>query len=167
METTESLYFAEPLEPARPKFAANAPAPAVTKAAPVITPVATLDSGEDLFVETAGELPAVADGFAPAPLEAKLVKPKPAPAMAPAAIAARKFEPIEVADELYVGVAYELNRRNDGIIDPCVPVARSKPPSKKPTPPAPELSRAVKLTGEAVYAWVSVLTGPALVTVTK
>ena len=87
--------------------------------------------------------------------------------MAPAALAARKFEPIEVANELYVGVAYELNRRNDGINVPSAAVARSKPPVKKPTPPAPELSRAVKLTGEAVYAWVSVLTGPALVTVSK
>ena len=79
--------------------------------------------GEDLFVETAGELLAAADGFAPAPVEPKLARPKPAPAMAPAAIAVRKFEPIEVADELYVGVAYELNRRNDGI---NVPLGRRR-----------------------------------------
>ena len=47
--------------------------------------------------------------------------------------------------------------------------SRPKPGSRRrPTPrPTRELNRAVKLTRDAVYAWVNVFTGPALVTVTQ
>ena len=98
METSESLYFAEPLEPAAPKVAAQSPAPAVKRPLAAIIPVATLDAGEDLFVETAAGTLVEADGFVQRPDRAGGCDPALAPAKAPAADRPRKFEPIEVGE---------------------------------------------------------------------
>jgi hypothetical protein len=163
METGENLYFAEPLEPVKPVVTVMVPR--VTSPAAKIAPVASFDSGEDLFVEVAGELLGDSDGFATARPNPKAAAP--VLASAPAPVVVRKFEPIEVGDDLYVGVAYELNRRNEGLNIPAIAVARAKKSPVGPPLPTRELNRAVKLTEEAVYAWVSVLTGPALVTVSK
>ena len=95
------------------------------------------------------------------------VKPAPAPASKP------RFEPLETGPEQPVGVAYELNRRSEGLHDSSPPlpaalsIAASPSPSSSTPRPTRELNRAVKLTRDAVYAWVNVFTGPALMTVTQ
>ena len=128
METSENLYFAEPLEPARPKVAANAPAPAVTKPAPRDHPGRHARRGRGPLRRDGRRAAGGCRWIRSGPGRDEGREAQPAPAMAPAAIAARKFEPIEVADELYVGVAYELNRRNDGISSPRSPSpGRSRP----------------------------------------
>jgi hypothetical protein len=89
------------------------------------------------------------------------------------------FEPLEVGENRCAGITFDLNRRNDGSEITVVPaVARAAPGSTVPrlpvtkaelVPPrlAPDLRRAVKLTREAVYAWVDVLAGPSIVTVAQ
>ena len=88
-------------------------------------------------------------------------------AKAPVAAATPRFEPLEVSCDYYEGTAFELNYRNDGFSIP----AESAVQTAKTDVPAPhsgrDLSRAVKLTRDAVYAWVNVFTGPALVTVSQ
>jgi hypothetical protein len=151
MEASRDLYFAGPIEPAAPVLVARSAE--VESFAPVFLPVSTLDPGDDLAVETADGFDEVGDGFA----TPRIFAP----------VAVRTFEPIEVGDEPYVGVAYELNRRHDGLGATTAVVARPGKAPDSPQSATRELSRAVRLTGEAVYAWVSVLTGPALVTVSK
>jgi hypothetical protein len=151
METCESLYFDGPTGPGAPGLvAANS---VLARPTPTFAPVSALNPGDDLAVETTDALDRPTDGFATTgPI---------------ATVAARTFEPIEVGDALDVGVANELNRRHDGIVATTdVADASGKAPAA-PRPATRELSRAVRLTGEALYAWVSVLTGPALVTVSK
>src|SRR4051794_33254311 len=102
METSESLYFAEPLKPAAPLVAAKSPARAVKPADDAFIPAAALDAGEDLFVETAAGILVEADGFSKGLTATEVVPPTLAAAQAPAAIA-RMFEPIEVGEDLSVG----------------------------------------------------------------
>lgn len=161
MEASEDLYFDGPIEEAEPKVADQA----TEKPAIAITPVSTLEPGEELVIELASGLVPEADGFASVRVDRKVEASTPASTEAMGRLSDRGFEPLDVADELCVGIAYELNRRNDGLSLPAADVAQTK--LATPTLPARELSRAVKLTGEAVYAWVSVLTGPAVVTVSK
>ena len=81
-----------------------------------------------------------------APVEPKFARPRPpdpAPAMAPAAITARKVEPIEVPNELYVGVAFELNRRNDGINFPSVARRQVEATREEVDAPGPRAQPAV------------------------
>jgi hypothetical protein len=112
---------------------------------------------DDLDIEVAGELVREDDGFG-APARA---------AKAPVTAATPRFEPLEVSCDYYMGTAFELNFRNDGLSIP----AESAVETAKTDVPAPhsgrDLSRAVKLTRDAVYAWVNVFTGPALVTVSQ
>jgi hypothetical protein len=77
------------------------------------------------------------------------------------------FAPIEVADDLYVGVAYELNLRGERAEQPGITIASVKLPPSNVTPSVRELGRAVKLTREALSAWFNVFTGPAIVTASK
>jgi hypothetical protein len=152
MENSPSLYFEGDL-----KLAATTNAAVPEALVPAPRHQASVDgSGEDLSIEVAGELLAIDDGFAAAapPRTALAVALKP------------RFALLEVPAEEPGDLAYELNRRNDGLspsgsrdVKPIAPAATAPAPA-----PASELSRAVKLTREAVYAWVTVFTGPAIVT---
>ncbi len=165
METSASLYFAGELTPPA-KSVLPTPRREPTKSS--ATPVAvrpplsapateTRELPDDLDIEVAGELVRQDDGFgAPAPAR-----------KAPVTAATPGFEPLKVGCDYYVGTAFELNYRNDGLSIP----AESAVHTAKTDVPVPhsarDLSRAVKLTREAVYAWVNVFTGPALVTVSQ
>ncbi|MEO6807921.1 MAG: hypothetical protein ABI353_02280 [Isosphaeraceae bacterium] len=80
-----------------------------------------------------------------------------------AALETPSFEPVEVGDDLYPGLAYELNRASEGTPLPAQAVALAAP---APTPEQPEaetsspgerLATAVRLTNQAVSAWVGLL----------
>jgi hypothetical protein len=77
------------------------------------------------------------------------------------------FAPLEVADDLYVGVAYELNLRGERSEPTGLTIASVKLPPSNVTPSVRELGRAVKLTRDALSAWFKVFTGPAIVTASK
>ena len=165
METSTSLYFAGELTPPAKSVL---PTPPMVPTKPSATPVAvrpplspavtaTRELPDDLDIEATGELVRQDDGFG---------APTPA-AKAPLTAATPRFEPLEVSCDYYVGTAFELNLRNDGFNIPAETVVHTA----KIDVPAPhsacELNRAVKLTREAVYAWVNVFTGPALATVSQ
>jgi hypothetical protein len=159
METSTSLYFAGELTPPAKSVL---PTPPMVPTKPSARPVAgrpplspavteTRELPDDLDIEVAGELVRQDDGFgAPAPA-----------AKAPLTAATPRFEPLEVSCDYYVGTALELNFPTDGFNIP----AETAVHTAKIDVPAPhsarELSRAVKLTRDAVYAWVNVFTGPA------
>jgi hypothetical protein len=108
--------------------------------------------------------------FAEAP--ALAVEPVPAPIVAEASA----FESMEASDNLYfadapapeaaeaapVETAVALDVLPD---DPFAPVDAVATAETDATVARPEVNRAVRLTREALYAWVNVLSGPALVTV--
>ncbi len=165
METSTSLYFAGELTPPAKSVL---PTPPMVPTKPSATPVAvrpplspavteTRELPDDLDIEAAGELVRQDDGFgAPAPA-----------AKAPLTAATPRFEPLEVSCDYYVGTAFELNFRNDGFNIPAETVVHTAKIDVPAPHSARELSRAVKLTRDAVYAWVNVFTGPALVTVSE
>jgi hypothetical protein len=165
METSSSLYFAgelappsksvasaTPKEPTKPTTLAVAVRPPQSASAPE-----TRELPADLDIEVAGELVRCDDGFG-----------VPAPARKPPVLIAKpRFEPLEVSGDFYVGTAHELNRRNDGTHIPAESLAHTAKADVSAPHSALQLNRAVKLTRDAVYAWVNVLTGPALVTVSQ
>jgi hypothetical protein len=165
METSASLYFAGELTPPAksvlptPRREPTKPSATPVAVRPPLSPPATetRELPDDLDIEVADELVREDDGFG-APAKA---------AKAPVTAATPRFEPLEVSCDYYVGTAFELSFRNDGL---CIP-AESAVETTKTDVPAPhsgrDLSRAVKLTRDAVYAWVNVFTGPALVTVSQ
>ncbi len=149
---------------------------------------------DDVYEEMTGCLRPFDDGFA-RPV-AKPAAERQAPAVAPGTqnvarkseevtgIAHRRaikprFEPLEVGEYHRTVIVFDLNRRCDGSQSASVPAdatvapvptVLSMPTTKAEsvsTRLAPDLSRAVKLTREAVYAWVNVLAGPAIVTVAQ
>jgi hypothetical protein len=77
------------------------------------------------------------------------------------------FEPLAVGDAGQTGLAYELNRRHDGQSPPAGLQANAKSPLTSGPQDNPDLSRAVRLTRDALYAWVDVLSRPAAVTVSQ
>ncbi|MGZ3334358.1 MAG: hypothetical protein ACXWOV_03740 [Isosphaeraceae bacterium] len=165
METSTSLYFAGELTPPAKSVL---PTPPMVPTKPSATPVAvrpplspavteTRELPDDLDIEVAGELVRQDDGFgAPAPAT-----------KAPLTAATPRFEPLEVSCDYYVGTAFELNFRNEGFNIPAETVVHTAKIDVPAPHSARELSRAVKLTRDAVYAWVNVFTGPALVTVSQ
>ncbi|MGO8901986.1 MAG: hypothetical protein ACLQU5_27115 [Isosphaeraceae bacterium] len=165
METSTSLYFAGELTPPAKSVL---PTPPMVPTKPSATPVAvhpplspavteTRELPDDLDIEAAGELVQQDDGFgAPAPAAKALLT-----------AATPRFEPLEVSCDYYVGTAFELNFRNDGFNIPAETVLHTAKIDVPAPHSARELSRAVKLTRDAVYAWVNVFTGPALVTVSQ
>src|SRR5271166_2956617 len=165
METSTSLYFAGELTPPAKSVL---PTPPIVPTKPSATPVAvrpplspamteTRELPDDLEIEVASELVRQDDGFgAPAPA-----------AKAPLTAATPRFEPLEVSCDYYVGTAFELNFRNEVFNIPAETVVHTVKIDVAAPQSARELSRAVKLTRDAVYAWVNVFTGPALVTVSQ
>ena len=164
METSANLYFAGAVSfPAKSVLAAipSKPVQSPAKAAdPRVSSSTTSGSNardEDLDIEVAGELIPFDDGFG---THAPIRKPS-------ISAATPRFQPLEVSHSYYVGTAYELNSRNDGLrlpVQTIVSTTKTETPASAPTH---DLNRAVKLTREAVYAWVNVFTGPALVTVSQ
>jgi hypothetical protein len=156
LEASPSLYFAGELTPAvatpGPVASAVPAPPAETKT--LVTPE---DEYEDLDIELADELTPADDGFA-------------TEAMSPTSTIAHvppTAEPSDVAEDLFAGIGYERIGQTECIPMPAPHVA-SRGRHETNNPPArPELTRAVRLTRDAVYAWVSVFTGSALVTVSS
>ncbi len=69
-------------------------------------------------------------------------------------------------DNLYEGLAHELNRKADGLDDPKSETGRTELIGEVKTPDrAGRLTNAVRLTRDAVYAWANLLHGPAVVTI--
>jgi hypothetical protein len=90
-----------------------------------------------------------------------------------------RFDPIDPGTTLDTGLAFELNRISDGITlawetagppeepqpqpsprpthpDPIPTRVVAEPPS--PPGPSPDVARAIRLTGEAVHAWMRLMT---------
>jgi hypothetical protein len=79
--------------------------------------------------------------------------------------AAAIFEPYPLCDDLYPGLAYELNRQAEGLDTAEVD---APPPGPAPRETAGnQLSTAVRLTRDAVFAWINLLQSPALVTISR
>ena len=74
-----------------------------------------------------------------------------------------------VGDDLYVGVAYSLNRASEGLglasEDFVSALARRSEPAVASR--VSQLSVALRLTREAVYAWSNLLHGPAVVAISR
>ncbi len=109
---------------------------------------------------------------------------QPAPAVAVATSSRPAFDLIDPGTEPGAGLAEELNSASHGLAvellapildhrDPPEPSPRSAPIAHPAAPvrevprpvPAPHVAQALRLTGEAVHAWMNVLTGPAIVQV--
>ncbi len=74
------------------------------------------------------------------------------------------FEPMVVGDDLYVGVAYDLNRASEGL---SLASEGLPSPSLADASPVSRLSVALRLTREAVFAWSNLLHGPAVVAISR
>jgi hypothetical protein len=164
MEKGASLYFAGELRP----WTTNTPIGGAgdSKQAPA-TPVASrpslaelaeaLESQHDLNLEMVGELQQLDDGFGTPPIAI----------LAPVRLTTPEFIPIEAEGDRKVGIAYELNSLNDGLSTPEEHAFRTTRNDLSAPQSSREISRAMRLTRDAVYAWVNVFTGPALVTVSR
>jgi hypothetical protein len=130
-----------------PKVATTRPAPAVRTAS---APSVVKESADDLDLET-GSISPIDDGFGAFTVHAAIRTSN--------AAGAPRFEPL-VAEARSVGVAQELNRRYDGHCTPAPSNAKAGTPSASVSRASPDLSRAVRLTREALFAWVNVFTGP-------
>ena len=74
------------------------------------------------------------------------------------------FEPMVVGDDLYVGWSYSLNRASEGL---GVASDGSTLQATTVASRVPQLSVALRLTREAVYAWSKLLHGPAVVAISR
>jgi hypothetical protein len=95
-----------------------------------------------------------------------------APRPAPPERAAVAWEPVELGDDLYPGLAYELNRQGERTTlsdtpEPDVSCRdrSSDHPSAAPPTSTERLARAVHLTREALHAWATLLQAPTVVSV--
>jgi hypothetical protein len=116
------------------------------------------DSSQESDLEVASIIP-LDDGFGTFVAQPTVKKP-PAPVIP-------HFEPLVVGEVRLMGVAYELNRRNDGQGPLAATLVKPQPAKARPDESSPDLSRAVKLTRDALFAWVNVLSRPAVVTVSQ
>jgi hypothetical protein len=75
-------------------------------------------------------------------------------------------QPLEIDDELYPGEAYVLNREADGLPDSAqVSPDRESEDAAGHASADRQLNHAVRLTRDAVYAWINLLQSPAIVTI--
>ena len=141
-------------------FAAEAAEPTPTEPTPT---QATAPPSSAVRAETIDSVFDVVQNEIVASLVADLAPVEPAPTALlaetetkAAPVEAPEFDPMEVGDDLYPGLAFALNREAEGIVL---------------APPAPAASRseqwaqAIRLTREAAYAWANLLHGPAVVTI--
>jgi hypothetical protein len=88
------------------------------------------------------------------------------------------YELIELYDDLYPGLAFELNRQSEGIATSASASATESTPAVAevlPLPAAPmdpeavpsQLGQAVRLTRDALHAWMNLLQSPAIVTMSR
>ncbi len=81
------------------------------------------------------------------------------------------FEPMVVGDDLYAGVAYALNRASEGIVltaeDSTSQASADCGSETSAASRVSQLSVALRLTREAVYAWSNLLHGPAVVAISR
>lgn len=156
---TKPAAPAQPVAAAKPAVVASAPKPVQPKPAPApvekpaVKPVVPALSADDLELDVASVMP-FDDGFGvfsePAATTAAKAPEKSRP----------RFEPLEVGEVSYTGIAYELNRRNEGLDLPTTPANKVQTAKQAPAPTHSDLSTAVRLTREALHAWVNVLAGP-------
>ena len=101
------------------------------------------------------------------------VSPRPSTTVAPEAeaVAALPLPVPETADEFDPVAVFGLDPESEGAVSPALATVAEVAPApaspvsvSAPAPAVDPLARAVRLTGEAVYAWASLLTGPAVVT---
>jgi hypothetical protein len=79
-------------------------------------------------------------------------------------IRATAVEPLEVGDDLYPGEAFALNREAQGLDEPA-PAGIADPAVEVPA--GNQLKNAVRLTRDAVYAWMNLIQSPAIVTIPR
>jgi len=75
-----------------------------------------------------------------------------------------RYELMVVGDDLYVGVAYALNRASEGLGLASEGFISQEPAAASRVS---QLSVALRLTREAVYAWSNLLHGPAVVAISR
>jgi hypothetical protein len=73
---------------------------------------------------------------------------------------------LDVGDDLYPGLACTLNRQSDGLGEPATVTAPTTA-TDGDAPTGNQLNHAVRLTRDAVYAWIHLLQSPALVTIAR
>jgi hypothetical protein len=163
LEASPNLYFAGELRMASIAVTAKSAAIAAFSRPTASRPVSrnagnrAPDTLEDLFIEVAGELAPANDGFGTIAGKSRFSAGATRP----------RFEPLEVGQDFQTGLAYELNRGHDGTRLPATSgIKAAKATSSMPLPPG-DLTRAMELTREAVYAWYTVFTGPAIVTASQ
>jgi hypothetical protein len=74
------------------------------------------------------------------------------------------YEPLEVGEDLYPGEAYVLNRQAEGLGEPA-PIGVVGAVGDATT--GNQINQAVRLTRDAVYAWLNLLQSPAIVTISR
>jgi hypothetical protein len=169
-----------------PSVAASSTAPPATELScePRSLPVADalqhefIEPATDVQDDIASELNCLGEAFEiAAPAEMPPAAPKP------------PFDPIDPGTELDTGLAFELNRLSDGmavawsaadrtdnpqpestlrLTRPESAITSTPVPAERPSSPgpSPDVAQAIRLTGEALHAWMSVMTGPAIVRIT-
>jgi hypothetical protein len=164
METDASLYFAGELTPEKTNTSnrrvcdsEQVPATLVASRPSLSEAAESSETQVDSNIEMVGEPDRQDDGFGNSPIVT----------VAPASSATPSFKALEVESDCYVGIAYELNSCGDGLHVPAEQGVRTTRNDLPAPHSAREISRAMRLTREAVYAWVNVFTGPALVTVSR
>ena len=134
---------------------------------------AASESGLDLPGQVAMSVSdALFQGLAEALVVAERSLPEPPAAPLATDLEARgevAFEPMDLPEELETGIAFELNRRNDGIglSWPREGSSAGQLGSVAGVREDRDFDRAVRLTRDALFAWVHVFTGPPLVTASK
>jgi hypothetical protein len=145
-------------------FSASPRRPAAERASEIVSYAGT-ELGEDLFDDLAeGMIEDGTETAAPARSGLPIVSAR---SSVSTGKSSPLFAPLEVADDLYVGLAYELNLWGERGDQPGMTIASVKLPPSNVTPSVRELGRAVKLTRDALSAWFNVFTGPAIVTASK
>jgi hypothetical protein len=180
LETEPNLYFAADLGPQETSIGRPA-APAVVQSKPLAVPATSAqavssrpgrepaagalrseEETEELVLEVANELVSADDGFGTWQ-ELSRSGPAPRPVLTEGSLAL-----VPASDQFFGCIAFELSRRSLSFHPvPARQAAMTAARVAKSAADAPDLSRAVRLTREAVYAWIHVLTGPAIVTVSQ
>lgn len=179
--TDEEIIDAAPADSEEPKLANEAPMPDGVDAftagesspAPELLVETPMPSGADAF--SAATSPATSAPFGTQEISAKELVADDAAFAAVVDAMVSSFVPQapvvhvegpKVADDLYPGVAFALNRDAEGITPQATPaeVAKQEPVASDETPATTErrFETALRLTGKAVEAWVALLQTPAV-----